>query len=304
MTQRHFSPLWIALLLAGCSVSTRGEIVYETTSVYHHIQVVDEGGFRILSFDGSHETRMSLQNPLQGHFQYTEYFHMPWLWNDGMTNVLMIGLGGGSTQRAYQHYYPQINVDTAEIDPKVVEIAKKYFHVQESPTLKIHVSDGRVFVKRSQKKYDAIILDAYVKNRYGSFIPFHLVTKEFFELARDHLTEDGVLAYNVMGRLSGWRADIVGAVYKTLKTVYPQVYLFPATDSYNVVIIATRSETPMTLRMVGQRVNDLISEGKVTFPGFRRSAQAFQSTPPRSFLQSPLLTDDHAPVDGLLSRTN
>ncbi len=103
------------------------EIVFETTSPYHHIRVLEEQGIRTLSFDGSTETRMSVRNPLQGHFEYTEYFHMPWLWNAQLTNVLMIGLGGASTQRAYQHYYADLTVETAEIDPVVVRVAKDYY---------------------------------------------------------------------------------------------------------------------------------------------------------------------------------
>src|SRR5262245_1132429 len=92
-------------------------IVLETTSAYHHIRVIDQDGLRSLTFDGATETRMSLNDPLKGHFEYTEYFHMPWLWNAQLTNVLMIGLGGGSTQRAYEHYYPDVTVETVEIDP-------------------------------------------------------------------------------------------------------------------------------------------------------------------------------------------
>ena len=86
-----------------------------------------------------------------------------------------------------------------------------------------------------------IILDAYVTGRYGSSIPQHLATKEFFELVRDHLTTNGVAAYNVIGNVNGWHAGIVGAIYRTLKTVFPQVYLFPARTSQNVVLVATRS---------------------------------------------------------------
>src|SRR5688572_23459644 len=74
------------------------EIRFERTSAYHHIRVIDRQGYRFLSFDDSMETRMSLLNPLLGHFEYIDYFQMPWLWNSHMSNVLMIGLGGGSAQ--------------------------------------------------------------------------------------------------------------------------------------------------------------------------------------------------------------
>jgi len=56
--------------------------------------VVDQAGFRTLCFDDATESQISIQSPLKGHFEYTEYFHMGWLWNARLTNVLMVGLGG------------------------------------------------------------------------------------------------------------------------------------------------------------------------------------------------------------------
>ncbi len=78
-----------------------------------------------------------------------------------------------------------------------------------------------MYLRRTRVPRDLIILDAYVQGRYGSSIPQHLVTKEFFELVRDHLTTNGVVAYNVIGSLEGSRADVVGALYQTLKSVFP-----------------------------------------------------------------------------------
>ena len=297
-----------AVLLIGLAILALGGrvqavIVYEVTSPYHHIRVIDQQGLRTLSFDNSMETRMSLVNHLQGHFQYTEFFHLPWLWQPEMTNVLMIGLGGGSTQRAYQYFYPQVMVDTVEMDPIVVEVAKEYFQVRESPTLQIHVLDGRVFLRRADTHYDAIIMDAYVAHRYGSFIPYHLATREFFQLASDKLTTDGVLAYNVIGTLNGPRGDILGAIFKTMKTVFPQVYLFPATDSLNVVVIGTKSSTASTLPALQQKAAELIKKGRIKLPTFRTRLAAFRSAAPPASSQSPVLTDDFAPIDGLLNVT-
>jgi spermidine synthase len=299
---RSFSGLLV--LLAGQIGLSFGSavVVFETTSPYHHVQVIDREGLRFLSFDGSMETRMSLRNPLQGHFEYTEHFQMPVLWRPEMKNVLMIGLGGGSTQRAFQHYFPDVTVDTVEIDPTVVQVAKKYFPVKESPTLKIHVSDGRVFLRRSEAKFDVIIMDAYVKSRYGSFIPYHLATKEFFDLASAHLSEDGALAYNVIGKLQGWQADIVGAVYKTMKSVFPEVYFFPSTESQNVVLIGTKSPQKATFDLLQKKANDLINKKRVLLPSFRVRLRSFRPDPPPSAERSPILTDEYAPVDGLLRK--
>lgn len=298
------SPLAILVaLLAGVpAADTRAAVVFETATAHHHIQVVDQAGVRILSFNGSQETRMGLNNPLQGHFEYTEFFHMPWLWNTDITNVLMIGLGGGSTQRSFLHYHPGVKVDTVELDPVVVTVAREYFHLSDTPRHRIIVEDGRQYLRRSKKEYDVILLDAYRTTRYGSFIPYHMATQEFFEIARDHLGTNGVIALNVIGTYQGFRADILGATYRTMKTVFPQVYLFPARDSLNVVLIGTRSEQPLTLNEVRQRAAGLVATRKVTLSTFANRAAAFRADPPRTAARSPVLTDDFAPVDGLLTR--
>lgn len=299
--KRHERSVHLAVIfLFGCISNAAASEVFETTSAYHHIRVLDQAGIRTLSFDQSMESRMSLRNPLAGHFEYTEHFHMPWLWNTKITNVLMVGLGGGSTQRAFQHYYPDVSIDTVELDPTVVRVAKQFFLLKESPKLTVHVSDGRVYLRRSKKKYDVILMDAYSSGRYGSQIPYHLATKEFFELARDHLTKDGVLAYNVISTLHGWRADILGAMYRTLKSVFPQVYMFPSKESLNVVLIATRSAPQTTLPILQRRAAELIAERRITLTTFQTRLLTFRSQPPPTSRLSPVLTDDYAPIDGLL----
>jgi spermidine synthase len=274
-------------------------LLFDASSAYHNIRVMDEGGFRTLYFDDATETRMSLQDSLAGHCEYTEYFHMAWLWNTEITNVLMIGLGGGSAQRSFEHYYPWVKVQTIEIDPVVEQVAKDYFTLRESERQKVQISDGRVFLRRSVATQDLIILDAYVQGRYGAGIPQHLATKEFFELVRDHLTTNGVVAYNVIGTVSDWHADIVGAIYRTLQAVFPQVYLFPAQTSRNVVIIATRAAERADLNVLRQRAALLVNARRTLFPGFRQRLEAFHPSRPASTVQSPILTDDYAPVEGL-----
>ena len=60
-----------ALAMLACS-SALGAVIYEVTSPYHHIRVVEERDLRTLCFDDAMESRMSVANPLQGHFEYTE----------------------------------------------------------------------------------------------------------------------------------------------------------------------------------------------------------------------------------------
>jgi spermidine synthase len=293
--------LLVGLVVSSNAAQLPGKIVFETTSPYHHIQVIDDStGLRTLSFDGSWETQMYLTNTLAGHFEYTELFQMTWLWNSRATNILIEGLGGGSTQRLYEHYCPDVNIETVEIDPAVLDVAKKYFHFQESPRQKVHLEDGRVFLRRTQAKFDVILMDAYTSGRYGSSMPPQLVTKEFFELAASHLSTNGVLAYNVIGQLRGYREDVMGALYKTMNSVFPQVYIFPAQTSQNAVLIATKAPQRDNSATLQRRANVLLTEGRVKLPTFRRRLGAFWTSPPPTASTAPVLTDDYEPLERLL----
>jgi spermidine synthase len=291
------------LALAGTSSSAApiGTTVFETTSAHHHIRVYDHNGLRTLSFDGSMETRMSLTDPSQGHFEYTEHFHMPWLWNGLITNILIMGLGGGSTQRSYARYCPEVTVETVEIDPTVLQVATNFFHFKEGPRQIVHISDGRVFLRRTDKKYSVVLMDAYVQNRYGGAVPYHLATKEFFTLAAEHLTTNGVMCYNVIGTLQSSRADLVGGIYKTLKAVFPHVYSFPSKQSHNVVLLATKSPQRVDFNTLNQRAASLIHYKRITMPTFRERLYAFRADAPANLQACKVLTDDFAPVDGLLN---
>jgi len=88
-----------------------------------------------------------------------------------------------------------------------------------------------------------------------------------------------------------------------MKTVFPQVYLFPATDSMNVVVIGTKSSTASTLPVLQQKAVELIKKGRIKLPSFKMRLAAFRSAAPPTSSQSPVLTDDYAPIDGLLNVT-
>ena len=289
----------VALLFAS---ATKAAVRYRKTSAYNQITVEDSGGYRLLRFNGSMETRMWIRIPIHGHFEYTEYFQMPLLWNPHAKRVLMMGLGGGSTFRAFNNYYPNIHMDTVELDPEVAKVAKRFFHVKETPKHKIHFSDGRAFLRLNKKhKYDAILMDAYTSNQYGSNIPYHLVTKEFFKMASEDLTENGALVYNVIGTYQGWRSDIVGSVYRTMKEVFPHVYHFPASDSQNIVILGVKARNGLTSATLKAKVDALRVARPKLPPNFDKRLARIRASAPASASKSPVLTDDFAPTNGLLT---
>ena len=83
MAQNCFRIILLAFALLSALVDAAGVqgVRFRTTSAHNQITVEDSGGYRLLRFNGSMETRMWIANPLRGHFEYTEYFQMPLLWN-------------------------------------------------------------------------------------------------------------------------------------------------------------------------------------------------------------------------------
>ena len=290
----------ILLPLLGHAAGREG-VRLRTNSAHNQITVEDSGGYRLLRFNGSMETRMWIANPLRGHFEYTEYFQMPLLWSPRAKRVLMMGLGGGSIVRAYQHDYPGIHVDTVELDPVVAKVAKQFFHVKETAKHKIHFQDGRQFLRLNRRtKYDAIMLDAYTSNQFGTHIPFHLATKEFFALAAEDLTKDGALVFNVIGTYDKWHSDVVGAIYQTLKAVFPHVYHFPASDTRNIVMVATKDTKALTPGTLAEKVQALRKVHPDLPKNFGPRLKRIRSKAPACAKGAGILTDDFAPPGGVL----
>jgi hypothetical protein len=107
----------------------------------------------------------------------------------------------------------------------------------------IYNDDARNFLSKTEKKYDLIILDAFSKN----YVPFHLMTLEYFQLLDKKLTSDGIIISNNIGSMTGDRSDIVRAVYKTISQIFPTVYVFPTEHNsgnlQNIMLTAMKSPT-------------------------------------------------------------
>ena len=76
--------------------------------------------------------------------------------------------------------FPAAEIHAIEIDPAVINVARKYFDFNPGKKITVFEEDGRVFVKRAIKKgykYDLVLLDAFDHE----YIPEHLLTKEFLE---------------------------------------------------------------------------------------------------------------------------
>jgi spermidine synthase len=107
-------------------------------------------------------------------------------------SVAILGDAAGTTARAYGHFFPRARVDGVEIDGALSAVGRRLFDLR-GPDLHLHTADARPFLRRSSRRWDVIVVDAYRQ----PYIPFYLSTREFFAEVRDHLTPRGVVAVNI-----------------------------------------------------------------------------------------------------------
>ena len=213
--------------------------------------------------------------------------------------MLFVGLGGGSAPKRIWRDFPAIDLQVAELDPEVVDVAYKYFALPRSPRLAVDVEDGRRYLQKNEQRWDVIVLDAY----YSDSIPFHLATREFMRLVRDRLTPGGIVVANVIGALEGPEVEALPRVLPDVPLGLPERRRPPGR------LPARRDGDPEHHRRRGERSPP--ADGLPPAALGRRAPGASAGARPdardraplrevRPDARRPVLTDDYAPTDALL----
>ena len=234
-------PLVIGLLLflglRGTDKASVGMIA-EGESAYNYWQVLEQDGYKILRMNEGqgmhsvyHPTELNYYGPWE-QVLAGPYFNAAPYDPQKVKSLAIVGLAAGTTARQASLVYKDIQIDGIEIDPEIVEVGRKYFDMNH-PNLNVIVQDGRWGLIHSNKRYDIISVDAY----RPPYIPWHLTTREFFQVTYDHLTEDGVLVINV-GRAADDRR-LIDAIGSTIAAVFPSVYVMDIPGTFNSIIYAT-----------------------------------------------------------------
>jgi spermidine synthase len=230
--------LLLALLLRGQPVKATEGAIYEAESSYNYIQVIERNGCRYLLLNegqGIHSVYCPGQLVTEGPWDFfliAPFFNPPPHPPERVQRVALVGLAAGTMAHQYSEVYGPIPIDGVEIDPRIVDVGRKYFNMRQ-PNLSAVVADGRYFLSRSRARYSVVGIDAYRL----PYIPPHLATVEFFEEVRDHLTDDGVVAVNVGRTADDYR--LVDAIVATLLEVFPTAHVLDVTNSFNAVVVAT-----------------------------------------------------------------
>ncbi|OJH35647.1 hypothetical protein BON30_36885 [Cystobacter ferrugineus] len=172
-------------------------MVHEADSPFGPVYVVDTGDQRSLCFDrpdGTVQSAILKSDPLAVPTSYVRVATAGLALTQGRSRILVVGLGGGSFPMLLHRLLPRrARLDVVEINPVVVDVARRFFGVREDHRLLIHVDDGSRFVTRQGSRYDLIFLDAFS----DSGTPDHLKESRVFEDVRHRLSFGGVAVINI-----------------------------------------------------------------------------------------------------------
>lgn len=221
------------------TITHNGTLIFEKETLFSHMDIIEYGDNRSMYLDGLKHSSMNMRDPLDLVVDYTEYFHLGMMFNPAAKDILFVGGGGFSGPKNFLALYPDTKIDVIEIDPDVIDAAKTYFNLETNPRLQIFNDDARKHLSMFDKKYDLIILDAYATN----YIPYHLMTHEFFQTLEKRLEPNGVVVSNLIGSIEGNNSPLVRSVYKTMLETFPVSYVFPTEEEpaflQNIMIVSS-----------------------------------------------------------------
>lgn len=199
--------------------------------------------------------------------------------------------GGAYTQpRALRASHPDAEIVVAELDPVVTEIARTQLYYDAKPDRVIHADARQVLAAMPRDYFDVIVGDIF----HDISIPFHLLTLEYARLVHARLVTNGLYVLNVIDAHPDPR--LVKSIVKTLNSVFPQVQVWlqdwPDHPERMTYVICAGGMNLPTKQFQAR-------EGYFMREWIEVSEQLMTSG--TVFATLPMLTDDKAPVEQLLS---
>lgn len=266
----------------------RVKVLAVRESAHGHITVLEKGDYRLLVVNGIVQTGVPLRFRKGQELKKNRYFQelLPYMVDDPRrANALIIGLAGGMTASILMVH--EMDVDSVDIDPEIIEVAREYFRFSGKAT----AADGRRFLEDCRKKYDFCVIDTYS----GDVFPFHLASKEAFAAAKKVLKPRGVLAMNYIGSPKG---KAFACLYLTVGKVFKHLLAIRGEEGDDVQTITLFASD----RQI--RFNRRWQDDAIDFIGSTRpdpvimDIQRLTVAPPAP-QGAFVLTDDHNPIDFL-----
>ena len=252
---------------------------------YNNIFIVQKGDFLSMTFrlkgENTRQSVLNLRDRGQLPLSHSHYQTLAAAYAGKLDTMLMVGLGGGSVSEYFLRHVPEMQVTSVELDPGVVGAAKKYFGVAESARHRIATGDGRVYLARNKRKYDIVMIDAF----RGGYVPFHLLTHEFYTLLASRMEPDGVAVLNLRAGTQLFDSSLV-TLRRTFKTI--EVYEWTGNA---IVIVRLLPPLAAEERQARAEARQLQYKFRYTLAPMLKDAAIIAPKEAR------FLTDDFAPVN-------
>ncbi len=184
-----------------------------------------------------------------------EKVHYPLCQLDKIENVLLVSGGLGKTLDEVFKHRPS-HVDYVELDPNLTDVALNLKAIKKAPSLEIINTDGRRYIKKTRRRYDAVIIDlpdpdTFQINRF--------FTSEFFALVKRVLNKDGILSMSMeygQNYISETRKKKLSTLYNTARMHFKNVLILPGEEAYFLCRDgALRPDIPVNLKAKSIRTN-------------------------------------------------
>src|SRR6266702_5350332 len=229
---RLYAAAFAALAALGCAAQT---VIHERASPYNTIIVTEDySGMRTLLFErgGARQSVVKPGDPDHLELPYARVAIAGLALCEEPRRILVVGLGGATLPMFLRRHYPSAAIDVAEIDPEVVDVAKKFFGFREDERMWGHIGDRRRFIENvPQPYYDIIYLDAYGAHD----VPAHLTTQEFLRAVRRAVMPSGIAVGNV------WRPSSKPLYYSMVRTyqeAFDELFILDAPGDVNDILLA------------------------------------------------------------------
>lgn len=212
----------------------------EVESPYGSLFVLEIDGLHVLRFNDLDSLDQSAADPLDQSRIVTPYVRLllgGCLHISEVKRCLIMGLGGGRFPMLLRRTLPEVEVDTVEINPKMVEVAKKYFGFSPDEHNRVHVSDAETFISRleHEQTFDIILVDLY-DGEGGASAMFN---PRFLWHVRRGVSSDGVVIINL-----ALEEDEESEVLEILYKVFKCVRIYEASDRCNLIVFAASRRLP------------------------------------------------------------
>ena len=240
--------------------SGRGEVIDAQESIQGGLTTVNNS----TQFNETGDSRNVLTLLTNGKFQGNNageiaaqraFAHVPLLHQPQRDAVLVIGYGTGNSAHTL-HDAGFAQLDIAELSPDIVALADRYFgdingKVSQQANVAMYYTDGRNYLLTQNKRYDLISMELTSIWFAGAA---NLYNREFYQLAKARLQENGVLQQWV--QLHHMRSLDLLYILNTLHQEFRYVWLY-VIGGQGVLVASNAPQTMMLHHLNGEAVTDV-----------------------------------------------